>query len=62
MLSGESRSVRNKSDDGDADSISSSYGSESQSWENVSETTSSSDLSEIPIHSLQMEWKLTRAG
>ena len=58
MLSGESRNVRNKSDDGDADSISSSYGSESQSWENVSETTSSSDLSEIPIHSLQMEWKL----
>ena len=51
-MSGESRNVKNKSDGGDEDSISSSDGSESQSWENRSEITYSSDVSEFAIHSL----------
>ena len=38
------------------DSISSSDGSKSQSWENVSETTFNSDVSEIAIYSL-LDWK-----
>ena len=57
MLSGVSRNVKTKSDEGDADSISSSDGSQSQSWENVSETTPNSDVSEIAIHFLLVEWK-----
>ena len=56
-LSGESRNVKNKPDGGDADPNSSSGGSESQYWENMSETTSNSDVSEIAIHSLLVEWK-----
>ena len=31
--------------------------SESQSWENTSNTTSNSDVSGIAIHSLLMDWK-----
>ena len=57
ILSGKSRNVKKKSDGGDADSISSSDGSESQSWENVSDTTSNSDVSEIAVHSFVVEWK-----
>ena len=56
-MSGKSRNVKKKSDGGDADSISSSDGSESQSWEKVSDTTSNSDVSETAIHSLLVEWK-----
>ena len=48
---------RKKTDGGDADSISSSDWSESQSCENVSETTSNSDVSEIAVHSFLVEWK-----
>ena len=57
IWSGESRNVKNRSEGGDADSIISSDGSESQSWENVSETTLSSYVSEVAIHSLLVEWK-----
>ena len=39
------------------ESIGSSDDSMSQSWENTSETTSNSDVSEIAIHSLLVEWK-----
>ena len=38
------------------DPISSSDGSKSQSWENVSETDSNPDVSDIAIHSL-LDWK-----
>ena len=61
MLSGEPTSERqtdrNKSEDDDAESISSSDDSQSQPWENVSETTSIIDVSEIAIHSLLVDWK-----
>ena len=57
VSSRETRNIRNKSHGGNADSTSSTDGSESQSWENVSETTSNSDVSEIAIHSLLVEWK-----
>ena len=60
ILSGESRNIMNKSEDDDAESIGSSDDSQSQlsqSWENRSETTSNSDVSEIAIHSLLVEWK-----
>ena len=53
------RSIMNKSEDDDAESIGSSDDSQSQlsqSWENGSETASNSDVSEIAIHSL-LEWK-----
>ena len=56
-MSGESRNIINKSGYDDAESISSSGDSQSQPWENVSETTSNSDDSEIAIHSLLVEWK-----
>ena len=56
-MSGESRNFKKKSDGGDADSISSSDGPQSQSWKNVSETTSNSDVSELAILSLLVEWK-----
>ena len=39
------------------ESIGSSDDSRTQSWENTSETTFNSDVSEIAIHSLLMEWK-----
>ena len=60
ILSGESRNIMNKLDDDDAESIGSSYDSQSQlsqPWENGSETTSNSDVSEIAIHSLLVKWK-----
>ena len=60
ILSGESRNIMNKSEDDDAESIGSSDDSHSQlyhSWENGSETTSNSEVSEIAIHFLLVEWK-----
>ena len=54
ILSGESRNIINKSEDDDAESISSSNDWQSQSWENVSEYTSNSDFS---VDSLLVEWK-----
>ena len=38
-------------------SFGSSDDSRTQSWENTSETTSNSDVSEIAIHSILVEWK-----
>ena len=40
-----------------AESFGSSEDSRPQSWDNTSETTSNSDVSEIAIHSLLMDWK-----
>ena len=57
ILSGESRNIINYSEDDDAVSISSSDDSQSQPWEKVSETTSNSDVWEIAIHYLLVEWK-----
>ena len=56
-LSRESRNIINKSEDDEAESISLHADSQSQPWENVSEITSNSDISEIAIHSLLVEWK-----
>ena len=56
-LSGESRNIINKSENDDAESISSSDDSRPQFWENASETTSNSDVWEIAIHSLFVEKK-----
>ena len=49
ILFGESRNIINKSEDDDAESTSSSDDSQSLPWENVSKTTSNSDVSEIAI-------------
>ena len=57
ILSQKLRNLKNRSEGGNADSISSNDGSESQSWENVSETNSNSDVSEVAIHYLLIEWK-----
>ena len=60
ILSGVSRNIMKKSNDDDAKSIGSSDDSQSQlsqPWENGSETTSNSYVSEIAIHSLLVEWK-----
>ena len=59
-MSGESRNNMKKSKNDDAESIGSSDDSQSQRsqpWQNGSETTSNSDVSEIAIHSLLVEWK-----
>ena len=57
VLSGESRNITDRSKHNDVESIGSSDDSRPQSWENTSETTSNSDVSEIAIHSLLAEWK-----
>ena len=58
---GESRNVTNRSEHNDVESIGSSdvtpTHSGSRSWENTSETTSNSDVSEIAILSFLVEWK-----
>ena len=56
-LSGESRIITDKLEHNDVKSIGSSDDSRTQSWENTSETTSNSDVSEIVVHSLLVEWK-----
>ena len=61
-MSGESRNIINKSEDDGAHSISSSDDSSPQSWENASEMTSKSDVSEIAIHYLLGEWKQRDLG
>ena len=56
------RNVMNKSEDDDAEPIGSSDDSQSQlsqPWKNGSETTSNSDVSEIAIQYLLVEWKWT---
>ena len=57
ILSWESRNIINKSEDDGAQSISSIDDSSPQSWENASEMTSNSDVSEIAFDSLLREWK-----
>ena len=57
ILSGEWRNIISKSGDDNAESISSSDDLQSQPWENGPETTSNSDVSEIAIHFLLVEWK-----
>ena len=57
ILPGESRNIADKLEYNDVDSKGSSDDSRIQSWENTSETTSNSDVSEIAIHSLLVEWK-----
>ena len=57
ILSGESRNIADRLKHNDVESIGSSDDSRSQSWENTSETTSNSDVSEISIRSLLVEWK-----
>ena len=56
-FSGESRNITDKLEYIDVDSTGSSDDSRIQSWENTSETTSNSDVAEIAIHSLLVEWK-----
>ena len=57
VLSGESRNITVRLEYNDVGSIGSSDDLEPQSWENTSETTSISDVPEIAIHSLLVEWK-----
>ena len=60
-MSGEPTNITDKSERKDIESICSSdvppTHSGSQLWENTSETTSNSDVSEIAIHYLLVEWK-----
>ena len=53
----ETSQTRNITEYNDVESTGSSDDSRTQSWENTSETTSNSDVSEIAIHSLLVEWK-----
>ena len=57
ILSEEPRSITDKLEYNDVDSTGSNDDSRIQSWENTSVTTSNSDVSEIAIHSLLVEWK-----
>ena len=61
ILSGESRNMKNNTEGDCVDSISSSDGSNSQSWENVSETNSNSDAKESDSF-LASGMKTTRVG
>ena len=56
-LSGQSRNIIDRLEHNDVESIGSSDDSRPQSWENTSESTSNSDVSEIAIDSLLVEWK-----
>ena len=60
VLSGEWRNITDRPEHNDVESIGSSDDSRLQSWENTSETTSNSDVLEIAIHSLLVEWKQRR--
>ena len=57
VLSGESRNISDNLGDDVGESVDSSVDSGPQSWDNTSETTSNSDVSEIAIHSLLVDWK-----
>ena len=57
ILSGESRNITDRLEHNVVESIDSSDDSRPQSWQNASETTSNSDVLEIAIHSLLVEWK-----
>ena len=56
-MSGESKNITDKLEHNDAQSIGSSDDSRPQSWENTSEITSNSNISEVAIHSLLVERK-----
>ena len=57
VLSGESRNIADNLEYDVGESVGSSDDSRPQSWDNISETTSNSDVSEIAIHSLLVDWK-----
>ena len=57
VLSGESRNISDNLEYDVGESVDSSVDSRPQSWDNTSETTSNSDMSEIAIHSLLVDWK-----
>ena len=57
VLSGESRNITDRVERDGVESLDSSDDSRPQSWDNTSETTSNSDVSEIAIHSLLVDWK-----
>ena len=57
VLYGESRNITDRVEYDGMESFSSSDDSRPQSWDNTSETTSNSDVSEIAIHSLLVDWK-----
>ena len=57
VLSGESRNISHNLEYDVGESVGSSVDSRPQSWDNISETTSNSDMSEIAIHSLLVDWK-----
>ena len=57
VLSGESRNITDRVERDGVESLDSSDDSRPQSWGNTSETTSNSDVSEIAIHSLLVDWK-----
>ena len=57
VLSGESRNISDNLEYDVGESVGSSDDSRPQSWDNTSETTSNSDISEIAIHSLLVDWK-----
>ena len=57
ILSGESRNISDNLEYDVEESVDSSADSRPQSWDNTSETTSNSDMSEIAIHSLLVDWK-----
>ena len=60
VLSGESRNISDNLEYGVGESVGSSVDSRPQSWDNTSETTSNSDISEIATHSLMVDWKQRR--
>ena len=57
VLSGQSRNISDNLEYDVGESVDSSVDSSPQSWDNTSETTSNSDMSEIAIHSLLVDWK-----
>ena len=56
----ESRHISDNLEYDVGESVGSSDDSRPQSWDNTSETTSNSDISEIAIHSLLVDWKQRR--
>ena len=57
VSSGESRTISDNLEFDVGESVNSSVDSRPQPWDNTSETTSNSDMSEIAIHSLLVDWK-----
>ena len=57
VLSGELRNISDNLEYDVGESVGSGDDSRPQSWDNTSETTSNSDISEIAIHSLLVDWK-----